>query len=337
MQRRHLSLLACPECLADLALASVTEADGDAVLAGALRCTACSAAYPVRGGIPRFVPAANYASGFGLQWNTHARTQYDSANGTRISETRFFAQTRLPRSLAGQRVLEVGSGSGRFTEIIAATGATVVSLEYSTAVDANAASNGRRPNVLIVQGDLYRMPLRPATFDRVVCIGVLQHTPDVKRSFLTLPRYLRPGGHLAVDIYRRPRGIRRLFNTRYWVRPLTRRVRPDRLYRMTSAYVRGMWPLARLIGRIPKVGRKLNWMLLIGSYHGMYDLSDEQMREWAVLDTFDMLAPAYDEPQDIETVRAWFEEAGLVEAEVVFGYNGIEGRGRRPAQPGEAA
>ena len=92
-----------------------------------------------------------------------------------------------------------------------------------------------------------------------------------------------------------------------------------------------MWPVARLIGRIPVVGRKLNWMLLIGSYHGMYELSDEQMREWAVLDTFDMLAPAYDQPQDVETVRAWFMEAGLEEVDVHPGYNGIEGRGRTAA------
>ena len=329
MNRSHVHLLACPECGSGLSIRSSDEGGPDRVLEGELACNGCALTYPVHGGVPRFVPPENYAAGFGFQWNTHARTQYDSFNGTRISETRFFAQTRWPRTMSGELVLEVGSGGGRFTEQIASTGATVVSLEYSAAVEANFAANGHRPNVLIVQADLYRMPLPPASFDRVVCIGVLQHTPDVRKSFLTLPRYLRPGGHLAVDVYRRPRGVRRLFNTRYWVRPLTRRVPPARLYRLTSGYVRAMWPLARQIGRVPVVGRKLNWMLLIGSYHGMYDLSDEQMREWAILDTFDMLAPAYDQPQDVETVRDWFAEAGLEEVEVHPGYNGIEGRGRR--------
>jgi SAM-dependent methyltransferase len=310
------------------------DAPADRIEDGTLACGGCGMTFPIRGGVPRFVPPENYAAGFGFQWNTHAKTQYDSFNGTRISETRFFGQTRWPRSMAGEVILEVGSGGGRFTEQLASTGATVVSLEYSAAVEANHASNGQRPNVLIVQADLYRMPFPAASFDRVVCIGVLQHTPDVRKSFLALPRYLRPGGHLAIDVYRRPRGIRRLFNTRYWVRPLTRGVAPDRLYRITSRYVRGMWPLARLIGRIPVLGRKINWMLLIGSYHGMYDLTDDQMREWAVLDTFDMLAPAYDQPQDVDTVRTWFAEAGLVEVEVHPGYNGIEGRGRRPLTAG---
>lgn len=327
MHYHHLSLLACPDCGADLA---VTEGEiAGELLEGSLGCAGCGASFPVRGGVPRFVPAANYASGFGLQWKVHAHTQLDSRNGTRISEERFFDETRWPRSLEGEVVLEVGSGAGRFTEQAVSTGATVVSLDYSTAVEANFASNGSRPNLLIVQGNLYEMPLREGSFDRVICLGVLQHTPDVEKSFKTLVRYLKPGGQLAVDVYRRPRGLRRLANTKYWIRPLTRRIPPETLYRLTSAYVRTMWPVARMLSRIPVVGRRLNWMLLIADYQGALPLTDEQHREWAVLDTFDMLAPAYDDPQDPETLERWFTEAGLRDVEVHAGYNGVEGRGVR--------
>ena len=330
MREAHLRFLVCPECAGALALRADVRAD-DHVMEGELACPACARVHPIRGGVPRFVPADNYASGFGLQWNTHSRTQYDSHNGTRISETRFFAQTKWPRTLEREAVLEVGSGSGRFTEQAASTGAMVVSVEYSTAVDANFASNGARENVLIVQGDLYAMPLRRASFDRVVCIGVVQHTPDVERSFRALTEFVRPGGHLAIDVYKRPRGIRRLLNTKYWVRPLTRKIPPARLYRSVRRYVNAMWPVARQVSRIPGIGRHLNWALLIGDYRGALALSEEQLREWAILDTFDMLAPAYDSPQDLETVRRWFGEAGFEEIEVHLGYNGIEGRGRRPA------
>ena len=330
MNEAHLRYLACPRCSVSLELSDAARDVAGRVVSGTLACSSCAATYPVRGGIPRFVSAANYAAGFGLQWTKHARTQYDSHNGTRISETRFFAETKWPRRLEGELVLEVGSGSGRFTEQAASTGATVISVEYSVAVEANHASNGGRDNLLIIQADLYAMPLHPGVFDRVVCIGVLQHTPDVRRSFETLTRYLRPGGHLAVDVYRRPRGIRRLLNTKYWVRPLTRRIAPARLYAVVRAYVTGMWPLARVISRMPGAGRHINWALLIGDYRGALDLSDSQLREWAVLDTFDMLAPAYDTPQDLDTVRGWFAEAGLDQVEVHPGYNGIEGRGVRP-------
>ncbi len=329
MRVEHVALLACPACRGELTLTGQPSGAGQDA-EGELGCGPCGAIYPVRGRVPRFVPTANYASGFGLQWNTHARTQYDSFNGTRISESRFFAQTKWPRELRGQVVLEVGSGSGRFTEQAASTGATVVSLEYSSAVDANIAANGDRDNVLVVQADLYRMPLREGSFDRVVCIGVQQHTPDVERAILTLVRYLKPGGHLAVDVYRRPRGVRRLLNTKYWVRPLTSRVPPGALYALTSRYVKAMWPVARLLARVPLVGRRLNWMLLIGDYQGVLPLGDAQLREWAILDTFDMLAPAYDSPQDRETLERWFVEAGMTDIEVHYGHNGIEGRGTRP-------
>jgi hypothetical protein len=45
------------------------------------------------------------------------------------------------------------------------------------------------------------------------------------------------------------------------------------------------------------------------------NLSKEDLREWVVLDTFDMFSPAYDNPQRISTVKKWMEESG---AEVTF-------------------
>jgi hypothetical protein len=55
------------------------------------------------------------------------------------------------------------------------------------------------------------------------------------------------------------------------------------------------------------------------------------LREWAHLDTFDMLSPRYDYPQTLETVCRWGAEAGLVEFEAERCEHGIAIRGRRPA------
>ena len=182
MLLEHLVLMACPRCHASLRLSEGRRGESGRVLDGKLACEACGEQFPVVDGVPRFVPRENYASGFGLEWTRHARTQYDSNSGIPVSEQRFFAQTHWPRDLSGQLVLEVGSGSGRFTEQAANTGATVVSLDYSYAVDANYASNGSKPNVLIVQADVFAMPFRPGTFDRLFCFGMLQHTPDPARA-----------------------------------------------------------------------------------------------------------------------------------------------------------
>ncbi|HVL68419.1 MAG TPA: class I SAM-dependent methyltransferase [Vicinamibacterales bacterium] len=302
---------------------------------GHLRCDHCSREYPVVGGVPRFVPMENYASGFGLEWTRHARTQYDSYSGIDVSESRFFDQTHWPRRMPGELILEAGSGSGRFTEQAARTGATVVSFDYSYAVDANYASNGAKENVLIVQADVFAMPFRRGSFDRVFCFGMLQHTPDPRRAFLALPPMLKPGGEVVADIYKAT-FFRALLHTKYYVRPLTRRLPPERLYAWVRRYVDLMWPVCAVVRKVPRIGYAINWRLLVADY-SFLGLEGQMLKEWAYLDTFDMLAPRYDRPATIAQFRGWFAEAGLDPIDAEYTPHGITGRGRRSATAGRAA
>jgi hypothetical protein len=48
-----------------------------------------------------------------------------------------------------------------------------------------------------------------------------------------------------------------------------------------------------------------------------------------LLDTFDMWAPAYDRPQTLATVRAWFRQAGFTRVEA-FHAGFFVGRGAKP-------
>jgi len=292
-----------------------------------LQCRLCKRQFEIAGSIPRFVALQNYAHSFGFQWKIHSNTQYDSYTGTRISEERFFGETKWPKRLDGQTILEVGCGSGRFTEQAASTGAMVVSMDYSHSVESAYAHNGHKDNVLIVQADMYQMPFKENVFDKVFCFGVLQHTPNVQNAFRALCRHLKCGGSLVIDVYPKYGDPRDWLITKYWVRPLTKRVSPDRLYRWCKGYVHFMWPVARVINKIPYFGRRLNLRLLIADYRGVYPLGEELLKEWAVLDTFDMLSPMYDSPQRIEAVKEWFRQAGMTNVEVNYGYNGIEARG----------
>jgi SAM-dependent methyltransferase len=324
MRRSHLHLLVCPDCREPLDLRS--EDVGERVRTGTLSCARCRAEYAIHDHIPRFVPKDNYASSFGFEWSRHAVTQHDGHTGLKISETRFFEETGWPRDLTGETILEVGCGSGRFTEQALKTGAMVVSLDYSVAVDAAFKSFGARDNLLIVQADLYRLPFPERAFDRLFCFGVLQHTPNVHKAFLALPRVVRRGGHIVVDVYRRYGPIKQLLNTRYWVRPLTRRIARERLHAFCTAYVRMMWPLTRVLHKVPRLGRGIVSALLIPDYQGVLDLPEPTRREWAELDLFDMLSPVYDQPQPVQALRKWFEEAGLEAIDVRPGYNGVQGR-----------
>ena len=329
MKEEHLKYLACPSCKGDLKIRRVQEENGLRIKTGSLQCSHCDEAYDVIGYIPRFVPLENYASGFGIEWTKHGRTQYDSYSSATVSEARLFRETRWPRDLAGQVILEVGSGSGRFTEQAASTGAMVVSMDYSYAVDANYASNGNKNNVFIVQGDIFKMPFKEDFFDKLFCIGVLQHTPNPEKAFMCLPPYLKSGGNMTIDVYRKMGSVKRLLNTKYWVRPLTKKVAPEILYRWCKRYVNIMWPVANVINKFP-YGRSINRKLLIADYTGVYNLSYEMLKEWAILDTFDMLSPVYDNPQTLQTVERWFSVAKMLNVNVHYGYNGIEGHGIKP-------
>ncbi len=293
---------------------------------GSLRCANCQAAYPVRDGIPRFVPAENYSSSFGLQWNRHRRTQLDSAIGKPISEHRLYQATGWARELGGQRILEAGSGAGRFTEILCRTGAEIYSFDYSSAVEANRENNGSAPNLRLFQADIFRIPLREAWLDHVLCLGVLQHTPDPERAFLSLARHVKPGGDLVIDVYRR--SLAAALQWKYVLRPVTRRMNPMRLYEIVETLAPALVAPTRWLRRLAgRAGARLSPIV----EYSHLGLTAEQNVQWAVLDTFDMYSPAYDLPQSADTVRRWFSAAGFVQVEVFDGLNGVVGRGRRPS------
>ena len=329
MRPQHLSLLRCPKTGAALELVDAVM-DNDRVRSGRLvPAGSAEAGYPIVDFIPRFVSSENYARNFGFEWNQHAQTQYDSVSGHSLSEDRLFRFSSWPRQMAGKLILEAGSGAGRFTEALLATGAAVVSFDYSDAVEANYKSHGHDPNLLLVQADIYAMPFAPDTFDRALCFGVLQHCPDPRKAFHSLVPVLKPGGHLATDIYLKS-FTHWLINTRYWVRPLTRTMDPTKLYDRCKAYIDFMWPLARVLRRA-YVGEYLLGRLLVpDTWRTVPNASDETQKEWAYLEIFDILSPRYDLPQTPKTYRRWHEECGLKEINVRLGSNGVVGTAKRP-------
>jgi SAM-dependent methyltransferase len=317
MTQEQMQLLRCLSC-GDGALIIQDEATR-------LTCATCGAMYPVVNGVPRFVQREHYAESFGLQWNVHRKTQLDSYTGLSLSRDRLFQVSGWPQDLRGQTILEAGSGAGRFTEVLVTTGAQVLSFDLSTAVDANHANNGRHANLLIFQADMSDIPVRPLSVDKVICLGVLQHTPDPAAAFRLLTAHVRPGGELVVDVY--AARLRSLISWKYLLRPLTRRADRRRLYSIVAAVTPPLVPLSARLYRL--TGRWGARLLPIVQYDHL-GLSAALNRDWAVLDTFDMYAPAHDHPQTVTTVRRWYEEAGFVDVSVGYGPNGVVARGRRP-------
>lgn len=304
----------------------VRESKGE-IESGSLVCDVCKKHYPILNYIPRFVPAENYANNFGLQWHKFRQTQLDSYSGQSISSTRFFDQTGWnQKELEGKTVLDVGCGAGRFAEIALSCGANLVALDYSSAIDACWLNLAPHPRLNLLQADIYALPFRSASFDFVYCLGVLQHTPDVKAAFMALTPMLVEGGEIAVDLYLL--NWSRLFHPKNFLRPFTTRISAEKLFPLVEQTVPILLPISRLVGGIPGFGRYLKRLIPVANYHGVYPLSDAQLLEWAILDTYDWLGPQYDQPQTAATLRQWMKEAELSEIEV-FKAHHLTGRGRK--------
>ncbi|HEY0077433.1 MAG TPA: class I SAM-dependent methyltransferase [Pyrinomonadaceae bacterium] len=330
MRAEALKYLRAPSTGAALEIARVSSEEAGEIKEGELRATDSGESYPIKNFIPRFVQDDAYTASFGEQWNRYRRTQLDRFNGTTLSRDRFFRDTGwTPAELAGQRILEVGCGAGRFTQVMLDAGAELCSLDYSSAVDACWTNNAPHPRLTLAQADLYRIPFERGAFDKVFCYGVIQHTPDVRRAFMSLVPFLKRGGELAVDAYPKTRWITR-WTAKYWYRPLTKRMPRDVLRRIVEWYVPRWIPIDNRLQQVRVLRYVVPAIVPCWNYTGMLPLSEEQIRDWAILDTFDALSPAYDSPQTVETLQGWFEEAGLSDIRVRAGGNGVLGNGRMP-------
>ena len=311
MKMKLLDVLACPKCGAALTCtASEKDATGE-VVAGRLDCSKAAHRFSIENSIPRFVERDNYAASFGYQWNRFKSEQLDSANGTNLSAKRFYAETGWTKEwLKGKWILDAGCGAGRFLDIAANSQAQVVGLDISSAIDAARANLAGRDNVHFVQASIYEPPFRTGAFDGCYCIGVVQHTPDPQQTMQVLPRVVCPAGSIAITAYERKRWT--LLNAKYLMRPLTKRLNQQTLLSTIKAVMPLLFPLTSLLFRLPLVGRIFMFAIPIANYVNEPELTPRQRYDWAILDTFDMLSPQFDQPRTQAEVEEALSAAGVV-------------------------
>jgi SAM-dependent methyltransferase len=316
MRQSLLQFLSCPKSGQDLELLDGV-VDERGVRSGRLQTRDGRYTYPIERYVPRFVESESYAKSFGEEWTLFSRVQLDSANGTTISKRRFAALTGLePEALRGKRVLEAGSGSGRFLEVLANAGAEVVGVDMSAAVEPSTENLKTQRNVDIVQADLTRLPFKPGTFDFIYSFGVLMCTPDTEASFRSLVPYLKPGGDVCIWVYgyRGPKWLPRPFHVYGYI---AKQLPTPTLMKAIDAYAKVTLPL----GRIPVVGPLFRLAFPVSDltqkregedgWDGGRKFPDDLVYDWARLNTFDGFTPAFTKQHDFEEVTGWFEHAGL--------------------------
>jgi arsenite methyltransferase len=103
---------------------------------------------------------------------------------------------------SGDRILDVGCGPGFYvTELAEVVGreGSVVGLDASADMLAVAATRAQgHDNVTFHQADATSLPVPDASFERAVCVQVLEYVRDVPAALTEMHRALRPGGRVLV-------------------------------------------------------------------------------------------------------------------------------------------
>ncbi len=115
-------------------------------------------------------------------------------------------------------VLEVGTGSGCFSKVLADYCAGYTGLEYDA--EACETTRGRlNGRGTLVQGDAQALPFADGSFSAAVCLEVLEHLPDYRKAVREIHRCLKPEGQAIISVPFRKRGGKNPINPYHLYEP----------------------------------------------------------------------------------------------------------------------
>jgi SAM-dependent methyltransferase len=367
MRPRLLEFLVCSSCHGTLnvdVFERAGAADDEEVLAGALRCRRCSAAFPVIRGVPRMLSGALLAQmiprypeffsahpEFAPETPVHdgvladtldsfTRQQLDFeppgaavAHQWRENLARNLGGALSLDALRGKTVLDVGCGFGRHMYVAHERGAEVVGVDLSGGVDRAWQNTARNPRCHVVQANIFDAPFRTGVFEVVWSFGVLHHMRVPRDGFRALVPFAKPDEGLVVIWVYGYRGMALTYRLSH-MRPLHRitcGMSPDSRVRASKSVAAllsaAYWEPLRLARRLG-LGRAVE-RLPLSAYveHG-----------WLarVAAVHDRLSPPITHFHDRDELAEWFVSARLHDIVVEDTQRrGWRAHGHRVADAGE--
>jgi SAM-dependent methyltransferase/uncharacterized protein YbaR (Trm112 family) len=369
------SILACPVCGSVLDL-EVFDKSGDEIVDGILVCS-CERWFPVIAGIPRiiwgehredFLEFLQKYGGKGRLRSSRDKA-IASSTATQVKATFSTIWDRFPNfgindkakqvfydrwmaqklglssneelySFISTRnmILEVGIGSGQKLKMMAEhTNGKVVGIDLTASVEHTAKNTAGMQNLALVQADLFALPFKKGTFDFIISDGVLHHTPDTRRAFLSIAPFLTEGGEIAIRVYKRGTPIREFCDDH--IRSFTTKMSQEECWQFCASMARLGEALARTKCEI-EVPDDIE---LLGFKEGKYNLqrfiyynmfkcfyNEAFSPDENILVNFDWYSPVDAHRHTDEEVRQWFAEAGLTDIKLFNPESGISARGKKP-------
>ena len=318
MREKLLDLLACPSCGGDILLAYASKYEEKQIIEAVLSCRKCEREYKVVRGVPRFADLGKIepdkletAENFGWQW-THF-TQEDQKYAEQFLG---WLQPVKREFFAGKIILEGGCGKGRHTSLAAEWGAKeVVGVDLSEAVESAFQATKHLPNAHIVQADIFKLPFKKQ-FDYAFSVGVLHHTPDPKKAFVSLASKVKKGGALSAWIY----GAENNEWITSYVNPIrtgfTSKIGQPTLYQLSKLPTLGVYLASKLLYRpLNKTSKPLADKLFYNDY--LNHLGTFGWREQHNI-VFDHLVAPTAFYISKEAFENWWQEIGAGAVEIIW-------------------
>lgn len=128
----------------------------------------------------------------------HAESDVYDAFTPKSNALLISAFQRLTNLPAGSRIIDIGCGSGVFTQLLREAGYRVVGLDISPKLVER--GKDKYSGLELIVGDAEALPFADGTFDGVLLSGIVHHFPDPRQLASETYRVLRSGGRfMAFD------------------------------------------------------------------------------------------------------------------------------------------
>jgi len=342
MKERVLDLIHCPKCGSHFNVKERVEKK-DEIYSAILFCSLCLAEYRVVNYIPRLIDGYNYSDSWGKLWRETGQVVLDSYTGIPFYHDVIHGKYsqdgqgrdgyspfgfEWPKDLRGQLILEVGPGTGCCTEHLIKTGAHLVSIDMSNAIDTFSEDILTMPNIDVVQGDINKPIFENGIFDKIWLFQVLQHTPSPVDTLKTMYRLLKKNGEIAFTSYAAV--------YKPWFLPIIQRIHPQTSWKLINWFVPVFIPLKYGLQKVfykfkmpfmAKVIRKITEPIdprniffnaregYAGDYpHGkLWESTHDKklLMKYVIINTFDCITPQYVNGANHQQIELWASEAAF--------------------------
>ncbi|MCU1287866.1 MAG: hypothetical protein JWN60_95 [Acidobacteria bacterium] len=223
------------------------------IIEGVLSCKKCSREYKIIRGVPHFaefdkteqekIKTAENIDALQKLFTSKLTNKQEHCREQFLD----WLQPVKPEFFKDKIVLEGGCGKGsRVISAASLDAEEVVGIDLSSDVEIAFQATKHLPNAHIVQGDIFKLPLKKV-FDYAFSIGVLHHTPEPKKAFVSMASKVKKGGAISAWVYgaENNRWIARYLNPLR--ENLNSKIKQPTLYKLSTLPTLGVFLASKLI------------------------------------------------------------------------------------------